>query len=812
MSSQRGNSQTPYYARRFTLTLGVDAEVVIGLSSSRDAYLYLLEGHGTAGDVRAYNDDANSRTRNSRLKLDLTAGNYTIEATTFSPRQVGSFTLTVATDIAAAVPVTVTGLASSYDVTVGEMFSEGFTYGPDTAQVSIKTVVPSGFDLILVDKSGSAGMAGKPKLAGLYKVVLEFVQPGRTDTEEFTVSASCAAGHVQQADRSCADPADLCTAPLGRAGSDTLGTKTGSWDDSCALPEGRRGRSGTFYAKHYTFTLSEAAEVTIDLESDDQDTYLFLLRGHGPDGTLVARDDDGGEGRNSRLADLALSAGDYTITASTFSRMRTGSFSLAALGVIGLQDSRDAMVEPAGFSTSFKYRPRTASLKVLPAAPPGLSLTPADLNGDVGLAGTPTRADTYTATIEFTQGTQTHKRKVTITATCPVGKVPHIDGSGTCTPAAAVPAGCAVTALESRGRGWWGRTQAAVFYSALVPSGLEACTSLSGKSKAVYYTFTVPEGAPTVQTGRVNLAPRTKPPLFRRLSLQDGGAPMVALWKDTGSGNKSLVEVGFVARKATTATSDPSLDIGLPAGSYLIEIAATKTSSQATRTPPAVFYVNAWLPLPETVHKQVQNVGNTASSGAGMTLEGFLDDRGSICYGAHPTCPTDADDPFDPVSPTFPWLPFITDKCSIPEGLVKGIESWLNAMIRQHSSPFTTPKLVDLAPYIRDHAKFGTQTVSFVFACMRHDFNWRNLYRVQWHLDHDGAWNKKVRGQAEERFNLDLKRLCNAKRTDPPVTHRHYVWRVTDDFIDKCREVADAMKFGVSTVPMSKISYGDQDV
>ena len=132
-------------------------------------------------------------------------------------------------------------------------------------------------------------------------------------------------------------------------------------------------------------------------------------------------------------------------------------------------------------------------------------------------------------------------------------------------------------------------------------------------------------------------------------------------------------------------------------------------------------------------------------------------------------------------------------------------------MILQHSPPFTTPQLVDLAQYIRDHATFGTQTVSFVFACMRHDFNWRNLYRVEHHLRHGDAWNDTVRAQADDRFNLDLKRLCNANRGRAPVTHRHYSWEVPRDLVAKCREVADAMKFGVQTYPMFRISYGDDD-
>jgi hypothetical protein len=102
--------------------------------------------------------------------------------------------------------------------------------------------------------------------------------------------------------------------------------------------------------------------------------------------------------------------------------------------------------------------------------------------------------------------------------------------------------------------------------------------------------------------------------------------------------------------------------------------------------------------------------------------------------------------------------------------------------------------------------------VSFVFACMRHDFNWRNLYRVEYHLQHGGAWNTNVRQQADDGFNMDLKRLCDANRGKRPVTSQYYGWTLVDARIAKCHEVADAMRFGVQTYPMSRIRYGRDEV
>lgn len=94
----------------------------------------------------------------------------------------------------------------------------------------------------------------------------------------------------------------MCVARLG-SGVISSGVleASGSWESGCALPQGRMGRRGAFYAKHYTFTLSLDATVTIDVTSTDQDTYLFLLEGHGPGGGEEDRDDDGRDASLYRL-------------------------------------------------------------------------------------------------------------------------------------------------------------------------------------------------------------------------------------------------------------------------------------------------------------------------------------------------------------------------------------------------------------------------------------------------------------------------------------------------------------------------------
>ena len=119
-----------------------------------------------------------------------------------------------------------------------------------------------------------------------------------------------------------------CVQPI-----DGSGTHTGRWDDTC-LSETRPqdaddgGKAGErYYARFYTFTLDQESDVTITLESSE-DTYLYLLDGHGKSGSVEAENDDvDSNSRNSRIA-KRLDAGDYTIEATTYDANTAGDFEL----------------------------------------------------------------------------------------------------------------------------------------------------------------------------------------------------------------------------------------------------------------------------------------------------------------------------------------------------------------------------------------------------------------------------------------------------------------------------------------------------
>ena len=134
---------------------------------------------------------------------------------------------------------------------------------------------------------------------------------------------------------------DTCVQTIGGEG-----TYDGSWDDTC-LSENRPqdsddgGQAGSdYYARFYTFTLGESAEVTINLSSDDVppvDTFLYLMEGSGSDGMVEEENDDISPGnRNSRIEEKFLGAGTYTIEATTYGAEETGDFTLVVdIDVIG---------------------------------------------------------------------------------------------------------------------------------------------------------------------------------------------------------------------------------------------------------------------------------------------------------------------------------------------------------------------------------------------------------------------------------------------------------------------------------------------
>ena len=111
------------HARYYTFTLDASSEVTVRLeSSAANAYLYLRRGDATSGTALHENDDQGS-TSVSQITATLAADTYTIEATTYSAGETGTFSLNLALMGTSTTPGTVAGdraaLVALYNATGG---------------------------------------------------------------------------------------------------------------------------------------------------------------------------------------------------------------------------------------------------------------------------------------------------------------------------------------------------------------------------------------------------------------------------------------------------------------------------------------------------------------------------------------------------------------------------------------------------------------------------------------------------------------------------------------------------------------------
>ena len=336
------------YARYYTFTLAESSEVTITLESNLDPYLYLREGEAKSGDFLHENDDIVPANTNSRIQETLAAGTYTIEATTFNPGAMGSFTLTVSGLGSTTTPPTPT------DPCVGALSGDGAVTGQwaagcesavgargyaryytftlaESSQVTI--TLESNLDPYLYLREGEAKLGDflhenddivpantnsriqETLAAGTYTIEATTFNPGAMGSFTLTVSGLGSTTTPPT-------PTDPCVGELSGDGA-----VTGQWAAGCESAVGARG-----YARYYTFTLAESSEVTITLESN-LDPYLYLREGEAKSGDFLHENDDiVPANTNSRIQET-LAAGTYTIEATTFNPGAMGSFTLTVSGL-----------------------------------------------------------------------------------------------------------------------------------------------------------------------------------------------------------------------------------------------------------------------------------------------------------------------------------------------------------------------------------------------------------------------------------------------------------------------------------------------
>ena len=124
------------HARYYTFTLDASSEVTVTLESgAANTYLYLRQGDATSGRALYENDDHGGSTSVSQIQETLAAGSYTVEATTYSAGETGTFTLNLALTGTPTTPGTVAGdraaLVAFYNATNGPNWANSTNWQTD---------------------------------------------------------------------------------------------------------------------------------------------------------------------------------------------------------------------------------------------------------------------------------------------------------------------------------------------------------------------------------------------------------------------------------------------------------------------------------------------------------------------------------------------------------------------------------------------------------------------------------------------------------------------------------------------------------
>ena len=383
-------SRPNHYSRYYTFSMATSGTVTIDLTGVKprttDTYLVLRSGaydpNASSATHLDYDDDSGEYL-DARIVRELGAGTYTIEATHDQAQRTDRFTLSIKgmpdgvtepeISISAAKDITEGGTATFYvtanpkptsnlDVTVD--VSQIGDFGVDTGQRQV-TIGTGGTNTLIVSTSDDSVGEGDGSITATV-----------IDGAGYTVSASQGSASAAVADDD------------GGAGCSSLltgnGSVNGNWDSSCEST----ARSGR-YARFYSFNLSSQSNVIIRLESFE-DNYLYLRTGkHTLSGTPIDQNDDKALPSTNAGIDATISAGWYTIEATTFDAATTDTFTLTVSGLTAQQAEPEVgIAASASTVTEGSDATFTITANPAPAADLDVSVTIAQI-GDFGVSSGP---------------------------------------------------------------------------------------------------------------------------------------------------------------------------------------------------------------------------------------------------------------------------------------------------------------------------------------------------------------------------------------------------------------------------------------
>jgi hypothetical protein len=165
--------------------------------------------------------------------------------------------------------------------------------------------------------------------AGPYRILVNSTNSPERQTGSFSLSITDGTKPVQDGDAAGADchsrssGNSSASAPIATHAIDVGQTRQGTLASTDVLLN-----SDSTYAQAWTIHGERGTTITIDLESDAFDSYLFL-RGPGITGGRDYQDDDSGGNCHARLTATFPQTGDYEVVVNTADHYATGAFTLS---------------------------------------------------------------------------------------------------------------------------------------------------------------------------------------------------------------------------------------------------------------------------------------------------------------------------------------------------------------------------------------------------------------------------------------------------------------------------------------------------
>ncbi len=383
------------YGRFYSFEIAQDSGVVIEMESTElNPYLMLRQGKDArAGTPLYFNDNAGESQNppgtalylNARIAEGLSAGWYTIEASSLDHEETGTFKMQIR-GLSPQTSVPVISITDGTDITEGEDASFTLTASPapaDDLNVVVSVTggefVTTGSRTVTIPATGSATLTVHTDNDDVFKTdgaITASINNGNGYAVSSTISVSERTGAGIATVNVADDDGGICTEALTSDGN-----VSGTWANNCKSLKRAEGVGAN--ARYYIFELEQSSKVTIDLTSWSN-TYLFLRSGKNPRSAAAIHEDNGVRGnRNHSRISETLAAGWYTIEATTFAYGRTGDFSLTISGLASQPTEPEISIAAGGGVTEGAAASFTVTASPKPAADLDVTISVSQ-SGDYG--------------------------------------------------------------------------------------------------------------------------------------------------------------------------------------------------------------------------------------------------------------------------------------------------------------------------------------------------------------------------------------------------------------------------------------------